>query len=79
MHIGLVEAYAGLLILEVRNRTANAAQRIPALEIADALSLKTYLGINPADRLPLFQERLAQALYYDFAGTSIRRWWCGWR
>ncbi len=58
LHIGLVELYAGSLILEVRNRTRNAAQRIPALEIADALGLKSYPGIKDSDRLPLFQERI---------------------
>ena len=58
LQIGLVEIYAGSLILEVRSRARSDRRGIPALEISEAVSLKTYPGIRQTDRLPLFQERI---------------------
>jgi small GTP-binding protein len=54
LQIGFVEIYASSLILAARNKPRS----VPALEIADAISLKSLPGIKDSDRLPVFQERI---------------------
>lgn len=54
LQIGYVEIYAGSLIVCARNNLRG----VPALEISEVISMRSFPGISDSERVPVLQERI---------------------